>query len=299
MDQLNLMQVFVVVAEEQGFAAASRRLKMSPPTVTRAIAALETLLSVKLLRRTTRHVRMTDAGERYLEDVKQILQQVQMANEAAIGINSTPQGSISITAPVLFGQQFILPSVVSYLSTYPKTQVNAVFLDRVVNLLEEGFDIGVRIGTLTDSSMRARKVGAVRLCLVASPDYLSSYGIPQTFSDLSNHTLIATNTGSINPDWHFLSKEKQHSLRIKPRLTVTTNQAAINAAKAGLGIARVISYQIADELVNNELKTILEPFEFPAMPINIVHREDRLSSNKVRSFIDLLAEDLQQNSAIN
>ena len=299
MDQLHLMKVFVAVAEEQGFSAASRRLKMSAPTVTRAIATLEEKLSVKLLKRTTRFVKVTDAGERYLNDTKHILEQVKQANEAAVGINANPQGLISITGPVLFGQNFVLPSVIEYLQLFPDTQVNAVFLDRIVNLLEEGFDIGIRIGKLSDSSMRARKVGEVRLCLVASPKYLEKHGLPQTIEDLSQHTLIASNSGSINPDWHFKCKNKNHTLRIKPRLTVTTNQAAILAAKAGFGITRIISYQIAEELNNNELKIVLEPFELPPMPINIIHREDRLSSNKVRSFIDLLAENLQKNTLLN
>ena len=299
MDLFHLMKVYVAVAEEQGFAAASRRLNMSAPTVTRAVAQLETKLKIKLLNRTTRYVRVTDAGARYLEDAKRILQDVNIANEAAVGINSTPQGRISVTAPVLFGQQFVLPTITDYLTRYPKTQVNAVFLDRVVNLLEEGYDVGIRIGELVDSSMRAKKVGRVRLILVASEEYLAKHGIPQSCQDLANHTLIAANTGSLNPDWQFLENKQSHTVKIKPRLTVTTNQAAINAAKAGLGITRIISYQVAEELKNNQLKVVLERFEHPAKPINIVHREDKLSSSKVRSFIDLLANQLQKNSALN
>jgi DNA-binding transcriptional LysR family regulator len=298
-DQIQLMSIFVAVAEEQGFAAASRRLKLSPPTVTRAISVLEKRLSIKLLNRTTRYVRVTDAGVRYLEDVKRILNDIQIANEAAQGINAIPQGSISITAPVLFGQQFVLPSVLEYLTTYPKTEINTVFLDRVVNLLEEGYDVGVRIGELEDSSMRAKKVGSVRLVLVASPEYLKKTGIPQHFSELEKHSLIEAQSGSLNPDWKFVENGKGVNQKIKSRLRVTTNQAAINAAISGFGITRIISYQVADELAQNKLKIVLEDFEKPALPINIVHREDRISSAKIRSFIDLLANNLMKNSTLN
>jgi DNA-binding transcriptional LysR family regulator len=299
LDQIQLMKIFVAVAQEQGFAAASRRLNMSPPTVTRAIAKLEDRLAIKLFNRTTRYVRVTDAGLRYLEDVKRILNDIKLANETVQGINASPQGVISVTASLLFGQQFVLPSVLKYLTTYPETEVNTVFLDRVVNLLEEGYDVGVRIGKLADSSMRAKKVGTVRLALIASPEYLKKHGVPQHFSELAQHSLIEVQGGNLNPDWKFVENGKVVNQRITSKLRVTTHQAAINAAMANFGIARVISYQVTDELAQNKLKFILEPFEEPPLPINIVHREDRLSSAKVRSFIDLLAANLISHTALN
>jgi len=299
MDQFHLMNVYVAVAEEEGFAAASRRLKLSAPAVTRAVAELESRLGIKLLYRTTRHVRTTDAGVRYLEDARRILHDIEMANEAAIGINTEPKGHISVTAPVLFGQQYITPSIVEYLKTYPDTQVDAVFLDRVVNLLEEGFDVGIRVGKLPDSTMKARQVGHVRMVLVASPVYLAQSGIPVLPSGLAQHTLINSSAGSMAQDWQFIENEKIQTQRVKPRLTVTTNQAAINAAKEGLGITRVISYQVANELAGGQLKTVLSEFELPPMPVNIIHREDRLSSGKVRSFIDLISKRLKEDKALN
>jgi len=272
---------------------------MSPPTVTRAIATLEERLSVKLFSRTTRYVRVTDAGLRYLDDVKRILGDIQIANEAARGVNASPQGNISITAPVLFGQKFVLPSVLEYLNAYPETNVNTVFLDRIVNLLEEGYDVGVRIGELSDSSMRAKKVGSVRLALVASPEYLQKNGIPQHFSELDRHSLIEVKAGSLSSDWKFIENGKLINHHIKSRLSVTTNQAAINAAVAGFGITRIISYQVADELKANKLKFVLAPFEQAPLPVNIVHREEKLSSAKVRSFIDMLAVNLKSHTALN
>ena len=309
MDQLHLMTVYIAVAEEQGFAAAARRLNMSPPAVTRAISSLENTLGIKLLNRTTRYVRVTEAGARYLDDSRKIVSAVEQANEAAIGINAEPKGHLSVTAPVLFGQKLVMPGIVEYLKTYPETQVDAVFLDRVVNLLEEGFDLGIRIGQLPDSTMHAKTVGQVRLMLVASPEYLARAGIPQNPDDLAQHTLIASSAGSLAHDWQFsaantnintkTNTKNKFNLRIKPRLTVTSNQGAINAAKQGLGIARVISYQIADELEKGELKTLLENHQLPAMPVHIIHREGRMASNKVRCFIDLMTRRLREDKNLN
>lgn len=303
MDQLHLMTVFIAVAEEQGFAPAARRLNMSPPAVTRAIAALEDTLGIKLLTRTTRYVRITEAGARYLEDTRRILAAVEQANEAAIGINSEPKGHLTVTAPVLFGQRYVMPGVVEYLNTYPETQVDAVFLDRVVNLLEEGFDVGIRIGQLPDSTQHAKTVGEVRLVLVASPEYLARYGIPQTPDALKQHTLIASSAGNMTHDWQFSEqKDKQkgkQTIRIQPRLTVTSNQAALDAAISGLGITRLISYQVADELKDARLETILSDYQLPAMPVHIIHREGRMASSKVRCFIDLMARRLREDKTLN
>ena len=296
MDQLHLMTVFVAVAELQGFAAASRKLHMSPPAVTRAITALEKNVGVKLLARTTRHVKTTEAGQRYLQDAKRILQDVVLANEAAQGIHGEPKGVLRVTAPVLFGQQYVLPIVLEYLKQFPMTQVETVFVDRVVNLLEEGFDLGIRIGHLADSSMHARYVGQVSLILVASADYLKQYGMPSSPQTLSEHFIVATSSGDLAHDWHFEKESMGSSVRIHPRLSVNTNQAAINAAKQGMGISRVLSYQVGDELKSGQLKTLLTDFQLPPLPVHIVHREGINASAKVRSFIDLLAGKIQQRS---
>ena len=179
MDRLHLMEVFVAVAEEEGFAAGARRLRMSPPAVTRAIAALEARLGVKLLNRTTRFVRVTEAGQRYLDDTRRIIGEVDEADEAAAGINAEPRGHLSVTAPVMFGSLYVTPGIVEFLERYPAAEVSAVFLDRIVNMLEEGIDVGVRIGELPDSSMKALRVGYVRRVLCAAPSYLERHGEPE------------------------------------------------------------------------------------------------------------------------
>lgn len=294
MDQLHLMNVFVAVIEEEGFAAASRRLKMSPPAVTRAISALEAQLGVQLLMRTTRHVRATDAGIQYAEDARRILQSVEQANESVAGVNQTPKGKITITAPVLFGQQYVMPSVIQYLQQYSDTQVEAVFLDRVVNLMEEGFDLGVRIGQLPDSNMRARKIGQVNLVLVASPDYIAQNGAPKDPKQLDQHTIVAASSSSLGKGWRFLKDGEKAYQRIQPRLWVSTNQSAIDAAKSGFGITRVINYQVANDLASGALQTVMKDWQPEPLPIHIIHREGHRTSRKVRAFIDLLANNLSQ-----
>ncbi|MEM1110408.1 MAG: LysR family transcriptional regulator [Pseudomonadota bacterium] len=298
MDQLQSLRVYVAVAEEAGFAAASRRLQMSPPAVTRAVAALESHLGVKLLNRTTRNVRVTEAGSRYLEDARQVLARLAAADEAAQGVNAQPRGRLALTAPVLFGQRFVMPGVVDYLERYPDTSVDALFLDRRVNLVEEGIDVGVRIGELPDSSMRALRVGSVRMLVLASPAYLNNHGEPQHPQDLREHCLIASRAGDFSLAWRFNPALVEHPLRIEPRLSATTNDAVLGAATQGFGIARVLSYQAAAQLANGELQVVLSEYEPAPLPVHIVHREERFAATRVRAFIDLLAERLRAEPAL-
>jgi len=296
MDRLHLMTVFVAVAEEESFAAGARRLGMSPPAVTRAISALEERLGVKLLNRTTRYVRVTDAGHRYLDDARRIIGELDEADEAAAGINAEPRGHLAVTAPVMFGRLFVIPGIVDYLKRYPDMEVSAVFLDRVVNLLEEGFDIGIRIGELPDSSMRAIRVGQVRRVLCASPQYLAENGMPNSPTELTNHKIVAASGVSPVTDWKFA---QDYTVRVKPRLTVTSNDAAIEAIQEGLGISRLLSYQIESYRASGQLKTLLTEFEPPPLPIHVIHREGRYASAKVRTFVDLIVSRLRAAQALN
>jgi len=294
MDRLHLMMVFVAVAEEQSFASGARRLGMSPPAVTRAIAALENRLSVKLFTRTTRYVRVTDAGQRYLEDARRIIHEVDEADETAAGINAEPRGHLAVTAPVLFGRMFVISGIADYLQRYPNMEVSAVFLDRVVNLLEEGFDVGIRIGELPDSSMKAIRVGSVRRVVCASPAYLTKKGMPAHPNDLINHFIVAASAVSPLVDWKF---SQGLVVSVKPRLTVTHNDSAIEAVLQGIGVTRLLSYQIAPYLASGQLQTILTEFEPEPLPIHVIHRENRYASAKVRTFVDLMV--VQLRSKIN
>ncbi|MDH1630434.1 LysR family transcriptional regulator [Pseudomonas mosselii] len=293
MDQIHLMKVFVAVGELESFAAAARRLAISPAAVTRAVTALEEQLGVKLLLRTTRSVRLTEAGGRYLEDTRHILASIVEANEAAAGINAAPKGDLAVTAPILFGKKFVMPCIVRYLQQYPEVDVSAYFLDRVVNLVEEGMDVAVRIGQLPDSGLKALRVGRMRRLLCASPEYLERHGTPRHPSELQKHEVIAAGTLSPRTDWRFGAIDDPTLIRMKPRLTVTSNDAAIAAASAGLGIARLLSYQVADEVAAGRLQVILAEYEEAPWPIHILHRESKYGSTKVRTFIDMLAEHLR------
>lgn len=293
MDKLHLMTVFVAVAEEESFAGGSRRLAMSPPAVTRCIAALEARLGVKLLDRTTRYVRVTEAGQRYLDDARRIIAEVDEADEAVVGINATPKGHLTVTAPVLFGRMYVTPLMVDYLNAYPHMDISALFLDRVVNMMEEGVDVGIRIGELPDSTMKALKVGYVRRVLCAAPSYLLQHNTPQHPQQLLQHKIISASNISPSVEWKFKQNNELTSIRIKPRLVLTTNDAAIEAAMAGFGITRLMSYQIAPQLAHNTLQIILPEYELAPLPVHVIHREGRHKSARVRSFVDVMVEGLR------
>ena len=295
MDRLQTMETFIAVAEAQSFSAAARRLNVSPPVVTRAVAELEQRLGIKLLQRTTRYVRPTEAGQRYAEDVRRVLEEIMLVDEAAAGINAEPRGELVVTAPVLFGRIHITPGIVTYLNRYPETRVRALFVDRNVNLLEEGIDVAVRIGELADSTMRAIKVGGVRLVTVASQGYLETHGQPHTPQDLAKHTIVASNAVSEGSNWPFHISGQLRAQRIKPRFITSANDSAIEAAIDGFGITRALSYQVAAQLARGELVSILDDYEPPENPIHIVHREERTAASKIRTFIDLMADHLRLN----
>ncbi len=293
MDRLHLMTVFVAVGEEESFAGGARRLGMSPPAVTRAIAALEEHLSVKLLKRTTRHVRVTEAGQRYLDDARRIIADADAADEAAGGVNRAPRGQLAVTAPVLFGKMFVMPGILDYLQRYPDTEVAALFLDRVVNLMEEGIDAGIRIGELPDSSMKAIGVGHVRRIVCAAPAYLAARGTPATPQELTSHTIVAAGSQGAAVDWKFIINGQPESVRLKPRLAVSSNDGAIEAVRSGFGIARLMSYQVAAMIASGELVAVLPTYETARLPIHVVHREDRYGSARLRSFVDLMVARLR------
>ncbi|MCI0666908.1 MAG: LysR substrate-binding domain-containing protein [Methylococcaceae bacterium] len=199
----------------------------------------------------------------------------------------------------MFGRMFVMPGIVEYLERYPDTEVCALFVDRIVNLLEEGLDVAVRIGELPDSSMRALRAGSVRNVLCASPAYLQRRGSPETPQDLLDHSVIASSAAGNPVDWRFETPKSVRTLRIRPRLTVTTNDAALEAARLGFGVTRLLSYQVAHRLVTGELRLVLEEYEPAPWPIHIVHREGRYATAKVRAFVDLMAERLRADTALN
>ncbi len=290
MDRFKAIEVFIAVAEEAGFAPAARRLRISSPSVTRAVAALEEHLGVQLLERTTRVVRTTETGAQFLEDARQLLLQLQAVEDSAAGVNAAPRGRIVVTAPTMFGRMFVTPVIADYLHRYSKAEVTTHFVDRIVDLIEEGIDVGVRIGQLPDSSMYAREVGVVSHQLCASPDYLNTVGTPGEPGELRNHTLIASATGSFSPDWRF---SNSRSVKVRPRLIVNTNDAAIEAAMQGLGIIRVLSYQVKALISDNKLVPVLEAYQPQPQPVHVIYRQVKFQASRIKTFIDLLTDSLR------
>ena len=295
-DPLGSMRVFVAVADAQGFAPAARKLSMSPPAVTRAIAALEERIGTRLLHRTTRIVRLTEAGERFLADCKRILSEIEEAEASAAGAHSEPRGQLAVTAPVMFGRMYVAPIVLDFLARYPRVNARMLFLDRVVDLIDEGLDVAVRIAHLPDSSLRAVRVGSVRWVICASPKYLDARGTPRSPSELTQHDTIAFSFTTAPQEWSFASGE---TLSLPTHLVVNSNDVAILAAVAGRGFARALSYQIAPELRAGKLKIVLSEFEPPAIPISVVYAEGRRAAAKVRAFVDFAVERLRSDKSLN
>ncbi|HSR56080.1 MAG TPA: LysR family transcriptional regulator [Alphaproteobacteria bacterium] len=299
MDRFQSLQVFVKVAECGGFAAAARELAMSPPAVTRAVSALEQRIDTRLLIRTTRSVRLTESGERFLQDSRRILADLEEAEEAAVGSHAAPRGELRITAPVLFGRIYVTPILGDFLDCYPQVTCQTLFVDRIVNLMDEGLDVGIRIGELPDSSLTAIRAGSVCRAVFAAPSYLEKHGRPQHPRDLTQHRLIKSLSISSAMEWLFQDKGRPLSIPIEPRLRMNTNDAVAEMVARGWGISRLLSYQIAPLLAQGRVEAILTEFERPPIPIHVVHQEGRRVSSKVRAFVDFMVERLRADSAIN
>jgi DNA-binding transcriptional LysR family regulator len=290
MDRIDAMQAFVAVADLQGFAPAARKLGLSPSNVTRLIAALEDRLGARLLQRTTRQVALTDAGARYLERARRILADVEEAESSAQDERTRPGGRLVISAPIGFGRRHVSPLVSAYLKRYPEVLAELRLSDRMINLVEEGVDLAIRIGHLPDSTLVARHVGEMRRIVVASPDYLARRGEPKTPAALASHETIQFGAMTAAPDWRFVDDGREVRVATTPRFSTNSADAAIQYAEAGGGLTRVLAYQAAESLKAQRLQIVLAAFEQPALPIHIVYPTSRLLSAKVRTFIDLVTE---------
>lgn len=293
MDRLDSMRIFVAVAEAGGFAPAARRLALSPPAVTRAVAAVEERIGARLLHRTTRVVRLTEAGTRFLEDCRRILAEVDEAEAAAAGLHAEPRGPVAVTAPVLFGRLHVAPVLFEVAGRYPGLVVRSFFIDRIVHLAEEGYDVAVRIAELPDSGLSAVRVGTVRRVVCASPAYLAAHGTPRSPAELAQHEAIPFSRGPSTRDWVFHQAGRTETAEPRTRLIVNQADVAVAAAVAGHGLTRVLSYQAAAEIRAGRLQLVLEEFEPPPIPIQVVHQEGRRASARVRALVDFLAEGLR------
>ncbi|GAB6842826.1 DNA-binding transcriptional LysR family regulator [Methylorubrum rhodinum] len=298
MDRWQGMRVFVRVAESGGFAGAARALNMSPPAVTRAVAALEARIGARLLTRTTRRVALTEAGARYLEDCRRILAEIEEAEAVAAGAMAIPTGTLTVTAPVQFGRLYVLPVISEYLDRHPAVAARALFLDRVIDLVEEGADVALRIGPLPDSGLSAIRVGSVRAVVCAAPAYLERHARPQAPGDLTAHAIIGRSDQAAVAEWRF-GAERRLAVPVRPRLVCNTIDGALAAALDGRGIVRLLSYQVAPALAEGRLVRLLEAHEGPPMPVHVVSPEGRRAPAKVRAFVELAVERLRGDPRVN
>lgn len=286
-DRIGDIEAFVEVADRASFSAAARQLNRSPTAVTRAVADLEARLGVRLLNRTTRAVSLTDVGQRFLGGAQRVLADLAEIEQAAAGQGAAPRGELAITAPILFGRLHVLPIVAVFLADYTDVTARLMLLDRSVDLVEEGLDVAIRIGPLPDSSAIATRLGALRRVMVASPDYLKRRGAPATLDDLAAHDIIMF--GGIGR-WEF----PEGTARLTPRLSVTTAEAAIDAAATGLGITRVLSYQAVDALKRGGVVQVLAALESEETPVHLLYPGGAHPPPKLRAFIDFAVPRLRR-----
>lgn len=294
MDRLDEWRTFVSVATKLSFAEAARVQGRSPQAITRAIAALEDRLGTRLLHRTTRAVSLTDEGARCLERARELLAEFE-ALESSPDARVDLRGALTVAAPVLFGQLHVLPILTAFLALHPSASARALLHDRIVSLSEEGVDVAVRIGALSDSSLRVRLLGHVRSVICASPEYLKKHRAPRDVDELGEHATIAfTGTTPIPDRWSFESAEgkRDRVVRTQPVLTVNTAQAAVDAAASGLGLTRVISYQIASLVADKKLKVVLREYEPLPMPVHLVQLPG-VGTRTSAAFMDFAAERLR------
>ena len=294
MDRIGSVAVFVEVADRRSFAEAARRLGRSPTAVTRAIGELEARLGVRLLNRTTRAVGVTEAGERFLAGARRVLADLDEIERAAAGEGTAPRGELRVTAPILFGRLHVSPIMIEFLERFPDVSVALSLIDRPVDLVEEGLDVAVRIGALAESSAIASRVGALHRIVVASPDYLARCGTPKAPAELGAHAIVAFSGMDGADRWLFRGQGGEASVAIRPRLVVTTAEAAVDAARAGFGITRVLSYQAADDIARGSLRRLLQAHEGAELPVHLLYPGGRHPPPKLRAFLDFAVPRLRR-----
>jgi DNA-binding transcriptional LysR family regulator len=293
MDRLESMSILLAAVEAGSLSGAARQLRTPLATVSRKVSELETHLKTRLFNRSSRRLVLTDAGQSYVAACRRILEQVDEAERVAAGEYRAPQGSLVITAPIVFGRLHVLPLVIEFLRAHPAIDVRLALVDHLVNLLDEPVDLAVRIGVLPDSTLVATRVGGMRRVVCGSPAYFAQHGRPDAPAALATHECISFQ-GLTSPEtWLFAAGEAQTSVHVRSRLVVTTAEAAIDAAVAGLGITRVLAYQAADAVQRRLLDVVLEPFEPPPAPVHLVYLGGGLLPLKLRAFLDFAAPRLK------
>jgi len=294
-DRLEAMSILVAAVETGSLSAAGRKLRVPLPTVSRKVSELEAHLNTRLLIRTTRKLALTDAGAAYVAACKRILEQVGDAERAVSGEYSAPRGDLVVTAPIVFGRLHVLPAINDFLAAFPEINVRLLLSDRNVHLIDDHIDMAVRIGALPDSSLVATRAGFVRRVVCGSPAYFAGHGLPKAPADLSNLACVIFDMPGSTTSWNFTMQNSKAELTvpIRSRLSVNTAEAAIDAAIAGVGVTRVLSYQAARAVEDGKLQIVLAAFEPEPMPVNLVHAAQGPLPLKMRSFLDFAAPRLR------
>lgn len=293
MDRFQELRSFIAVAETGGFARAAARLGSSPPAVTRLIAALEARLGVQLFNRTTRSVHLTDAGLRFAEGARAALDALDAAETEATGASSLPSGRLTVTASVTMGRSLLPPIVNDFLRAHPRVAARVLLLDRVVNLVEEGVDVALRVGDLPDSSLISVRMGAVKRILVASPDYLARRVLPRGPDDLKQHSIIAFTGLMPDREWRYAHGKRMRRVSLQPRVEINDAVSAIASAEQGEGVTICLSYMVADKIASGALVEVLAEFAPPPVPVQLVYPQGHLVAPKVRAFVDFTAPRLR------
>jgi DNA-binding transcriptional LysR family regulator len=286
MDRFESMAVFVAVVEAQGFSAASRRLAMPLATVSRKVSELEDQLRVRLLNRSTRKISLTDSGRQFYEACRRILDDLGEAERAASGEYSAPKGELILTTPIVFGRLHLVPIVAEFLKAYAEVDVQMLLVDRVVDLFDEHIDVALRIGELPDSSMIAVRIGSIGRVVCASPAYLAARGTPAHPNELASHDAVTFSGLSSAKEWPFRIGTSTEMFAVRSRFTVTTAEAALDAAIAGAGVTRLLSYQAAAAVLDGRLVIVLRDHEVDPSPVSLVYPSGRLVPLKLRAFLD-------------
>jgi DNA-binding transcriptional LysR family regulator len=291
MDKLRAMQTFVRIVDHGSLTAAAASLDTSLPAVVRTLAALEAQLRVRLLNRTTRRLALTDEGRSYLDSCRRILATIEEAEASLTVRHVEPSGQLKLTAPMLFGQMYVAPAVTAFAQRYPDVQCAMMFTDRVVNLLEEDIDVGVRIGPLVDSTLVAQPVGAVRRVVVATPSFLREQGVPRHPDALAGARCIRL-TGGAAHWWTFQEDGRTFQVPVTGNLEFNQTAPAVDACAAGAGFGHFLSYQVAPRVARKELRIVLEAFEQPAWPLSLIYPHARLLPARTRVFIEWMKTEL-------
>ena len=289
MDRFHELRVFIAVADSGGLAKAAAVIHSSPPAVTRTIASLEESLGARLFDRTTRSLRLTEPGIKFLDDARRLLGDLEIAEQEIAGQSNVVSGNLTITTSLTFGRAMLQPIVLDFIDANPRINVSLLLFDRVVDLIDEGFDLAVRIANLPDSSLVSRHVGDVRRMLVANPAYLSRHGSPKTPEDLKTHAVIGQTALMPNRELRYFKAGKPARITLPIRLEINDAHACISAAEQGKGITIALSYMVTDALREGRLVPVLNEFRPPPVSVNLIYAQRRIVAPKIRAFIDFAA----------